>query len=229
MKPMYGDEQPIILAHRGAPHDALENSLTAFMAAVESGFLYLETDVRLGEDGVIYLQHNASTLLPNRLLSIKDRQKPTTLAELLEQFPGHCIAIDPKHQKVVVPLAKLIANAGAANRICIGSSFDARAFAVAALIEQTTGVRPKVARVSAMSVLKLLGNAYVFCKFTLGDADYIHIPHRLVTKRVIRAAHAQDLGIVAWVVNDKTRLKTLLFWGIDGVMTDEPVLAKTAP
>lgn len=228
MKQAYGNKEPIILAHRGAPYQTKENSVAAFTAASDAGFTYLETDVRLGEDGVIYLRHDASSHLPNQLLKVKPGDQAASLAELLDACPDSCIAIDPKHEKVVIPLAQLIARAGAAHRVCIGSSFDGRAEATAHLVDNLTGHRPQVARVSALSIIKLLCNAYVAGRFKLGEADYIHVPNRLVSPAVIKAAHARNLGIIAWVVNDEQRLQTLLSWGVDGVMTDNPRLVKTA-
>jgi glycerophosphoryl diester phosphodiesterase len=48
------------MAHRGFSRDGLENSMTAFRAAVDLGCRYLETDVHTTADGVLLLFHDST-------------------------------------------------------------------------------------------------------------------------------------------------------------------------
>jgi glycerophosphoryl diester phosphodiesterase len=50
---------PLIIAHRGASHDAPENTLAAFRLAWEQGADAIETDLRLTADGEIVAFHDA--------------------------------------------------------------------------------------------------------------------------------------------------------------------------
>jgi len=51
----------LLLAHRGCPVDAPENTLAAFEAAVALGVDGIETDVRLSADGELVLLHDRVT------------------------------------------------------------------------------------------------------------------------------------------------------------------------
>jgi glycerophosphoryl diester phosphodiesterase len=61
--------QPVIVAHRGAPKIARENTLDAFEAAIALNADAIECDVRRTADGVIVVHHNATIPLTRRRLS----------------------------------------------------------------------------------------------------------------------------------------------------------------
>lgn len=48
----------------------------------------------------------------------------------------------------------------------------------------------------------------------------------LVTRELVDAAHALGLRVVPWTVNDVRELTALVDLGVDGVVTDEPALAR---
>jgi glycerophosphoryl diester phosphodiesterase len=50
--------------------------------------------------------------------------------------------------------------------------------------------------------------------------------HELVTRDLIDAAHALRLRVVPWTVNDVRRMAELFALGVDGIVTDEPALAR---
>ena len=52
---------PVVVAHRGAPDRALENSLASFSLAVADGADMIEFDVRLSGDGAPVVVHDART------------------------------------------------------------------------------------------------------------------------------------------------------------------------
>ena len=72
-------DEPLIIAHRGASHDAPENTLAAFRLAWEQGADGIEGDFYLSQDNQIVCIHDKTTKrTADKDLSVKD----TTLAEL---------------------------------------------------------------------------------------------------------------------------------------------------
>lgn len=50
--------------------------------------------------------------------------------------------------------------------------------------------------------------------------------HDVVTRELIDAAHALGLRVVPWTVNDVRQMSELMALGVDGLVTDEPALAR---
>ncbi len=49
--------------------------------------------------------------------------------------------------------------------------------------------------------------------------------YKLVDQELIRAAHALNIQVIPWTVNDADTMRKLLNWGVDGLITDYPDLA----
>jgi glycerophosphoryl diester phosphodiesterase len=77
--------RPRIVAHRGASHDAPENTLSAFRRAWELGVECVELDVHVTRDGHVVVMHDATT----KRIGDRDRRiSDQTLAELRELDVG---------------------------------------------------------------------------------------------------------------------------------------------
>jgi glycerophosphoryl diester phosphodiesterase len=73
------------IAHRGASHNAPENTLAAFYKGLEMGANGLETDLRMSKDGVIVLHHDE---LLNRTTNGTGRLSDYTWTELQQLDAG---------------------------------------------------------------------------------------------------------------------------------------------
>lgn len=58
-------------------------------------------------------------------------------------------------------------------------------------------------------------------------ADAIGPRHTLVTAELVQDAHALGLRVVPWTVNEPERMRELAALGVDGLVTDDPALART--
>ena len=57
----------------------------------------------------------------------------------------------------------------------------------------------------------------------LGFRPDIYSPHHLtLTSAQIEAYHRAGVAVIPWTVNDVTRMRTLLAWGVDGMISDYP-------
>jgi glycerophosphoryl diester phosphodiesterase len=46
----------------------------------------------------------------------------------------------------------------------------------------------------------------------------------IMTKRFIREAHAKNIAVEPWTVNDPGLMRQYIEWGVDGIITDRPDL-----
>jgi glycerophosphoryl diester phosphodiesterase len=128
-------DTPIIIAHRGASHDAPENTLAAFKLAFEQGADGIEGDFYLSKDNQIVCMHDKTTKrTSNKDLSVADstleelrqldvgswkaprfaNERIPTLAEVLKVVPkGKVIYVEIKCGPEIVPhLPKVFRESG---------------------------------------------------------------------------------------------------------------------
>jgi glycerophosphoryl diester phosphodiesterase len=142
----------LIIAHRGASHDAPENTLAAFKLAIEQGADGFEADFYLGKDGHVVCLHDADTkrvagkklsatgasFEELRALDVGSWKGPRwkgermpTLEEVLAAVPdGKKIFIELKSSREVVgPMAKILAASKLSPAQIVVISFHADAIA----------------------------------------------------------------------------------------------------
>ena len=213
--------------------------MVAFRRAVDEGYGHLETDVRATTDGELIVFHDP------RLDRVTDRRgviaelpfsevrrarvagtEPIPLlAELLEELPDARLNIDAKAAAAVGPLARLITESGAGDRVCVVSFSDRRiADLTAALgsdVAWALGPRETFRLVRA----SLLGRGFV----TSAAAVQVPISYRrmpIVTPRFLASAHDAGLEVHVWTIDDPAEMRRLLALGADGIMTDRPDLLR---
>ncbi len=214
--------------------------MPAFEGAVALGYRYVETDVHVTADGVVVAFHDDRldrvTDRKGRicdlpwsevaLARVDGREPIVRFEELLLAWPDLRINIDPKADQAVEPLARTIADAGAADRVCIGSFSDTRIARCRALLGPTlcTSLGPKaVARLRTASLGVPAGGF---------DQPCAQVPttvkgRTLVDEAFVAAAHERGIAVHVWTIDDTDTMHRLLDLGVDGIMTDEPRVLRT--
>lgn len=232
---------PIPFAHQGAHRDGGpgENTMSAFEAAIDLGYRYVETDVHATSDGVLLAMHDDTLdrvtdrkgTVENmpwsevRRARVQGTEPIPLLEDLLGLWPDVRVNIDPKHDAAVEPLVEVIRRTNAIDRVCIGAFSDRRLARIQALLgpRVCTSAGPRqVARLVAAS------RGLPSRKFT---AACVQVPVRrgpvpLVTDRFVRTAHRFDMPVHVWTINDPDEMARLLELGVDGIMTDAPDVLK---
>jgi len=231
--------RPHAFAHRGFAPDGAENSMTAFGRAVALGYRYLETDVRVTADGVALAFHDAtldrvtdrrgriSTLTWSqvRQARIAGREPIPLLEDLLAAWPDVRINVDVKAGNTTAPAVAAIRRTGSLDRVCVG------AFSTRRIEEVRRELGPRLCTAlgpRAAMRLRLPGADRPRRPLTGWCAQ---VPARIgrrifVDARYVAAAHALDLAVHAWTVNDEAEMVRLLDLGVDGIMTDRADLLR---
>ena len=85
-------------------------------------------------------------------------------------------------------------------------------------IQKVRALRPdwKIGLLSARAVGDL----------TLLDADFLAVSLALARPALVQAAHAAGKELFVWTVNDALSMSQTMSLGVDGVITDEPLLGR---
>lgn len=236
----------LVLGHRGAAGPQRgENSVGAVEGALARGADGVEVDVRLSSDGVLVCSHNpvvetaSGVCLPvashtwgelhraaagagDRLANLEQ-----VLTAIGRHGPCHLVV----EAKPAVDRASAWSTVEAVHQALDGvspdvtvtvSSFDWRLLALV----RSTGSRVRTAA---------LGGTHVPAHLVLQQAlDAGHQEAHLGLAALRQAPHAVRLArhlgvaVTAWTVNGLEELRRVAQWGVDGVITDNVALARTA-
>lgn len=229
---------PLAFAHRGYSTEGLENSLTAFHSAVGLGYQYLETDVHTTVDGQAVVFHDESLdrvtdgsgrineLTSDELAKVRigGNEPIPTLAQLLAALPDACFNLDVKDKASIQPLAQVIEELGAHDRVLVASFSDRRRRAVLRRLSRPVASSAGIGVVAAFLLLGPLRIKPVL-QWLLRDVDCLQVPERRGFVRVVTAgsvarAHSLGLQVHVWTINDPDEMHRLLDLGVDGLMTD---------
>lgn len=241
---------PRVLAHRGfVPPDAegiVENTLAAFAAAHAAGTEYVESDCHLTADGTVVLFHDPDlsriTGDPRPLTDVGSAELArvmaargglATVSDALESFPALRFTLDVKADAAALPFGRAIARH--ADRVLVASFSDARRRA-ALEAARAAGGHPATSAGTATIARTLAALASRSARLTqraLTGIDALQIPERrggirILSERMLNAAHEAEVEVHVWTVNDPTDMARLLDAGVDGIITDRTDLAVRA-
>ncbi|HEX9051937.1 MAG TPA: glycerophosphodiester phosphodiesterase [Anaeromyxobacter sp.] len=150
-----------------------------------------------------------------------------TFAEALARFPRMRFNVDAKSEDpdLAEALARDVRAAGAVDRVCLGSFFDAQAERLGRLLPDACRYLPQDAATCHVLNAKSGGRG-AGCPRGFDLAD---LPHRLgvmtiVDAKVVAYFHAHGIPVHVWTVDDEREMRELLAIGVDGIVTDRPDL-----
>jgi glycerophosphoryl diester phosphodiesterase len=225
---------PVALAHRGGAADAPENTMRAFTNAVSLGYRYLETDVRVTTDGVVFVFHDEdlSRLCgrPGRISELRAAEVATarvhgtepipTLDELLDAWPDARLNIDCKSEHGVGPLADVIVRHDALDRVCLTSFSDRRVNRMRRILGRTLCTAAGRWELVGLKLVGLSGSAHA------AQVPVRRGPVTVVSSGFIRRCHRHDIAVHVWTIDDPAEMHRLLDLGVDGIMTDHPAVLR---
>lgn len=147
-----------------------------------------------------------------------------TLEEVFSAFPGLRINIDIKQQvlSIVEPFARLLEEHHKLDEVMVGSFHESEL----SHFRRRCPAVATAAGVMEVRLFYLLNLLHLEAAF-LPRADAFQIPERygdrqIINPRFIRAAHAHNMEVHVWTVDEVEDMRRLLDWGVDGIMSDYP-------
>jgi glycerophosphoryl diester phosphodiesterase len=237
--------RPTIFAHRGASAHAPENTLAAFQLAVQQGAPAIELDAKLSVDGEIVIIHDQTVdrttngsgvvrKLPLEVLKSLDAgaffhtqfkgERIPTLAEVFESVGGK-VFINIEITNYASPfddlplkVANLVLRYGLEGTVLF-SSF------LASSLRRAHKIAPQV----PLGLLAFSGIKGLLVRSWLGlrkPYAAIHPEAGDATTQLIARAHRYNRRVHAYTVNDPQQMRNLFAAGIDGIFTDDTLLAQ---
>lgn len=151
-------------------------------------------------------------------------------AEALRRLPRMRFNVDAKSDDAALAeaLARAVREAGAEERVCVGSFSDEQAERLGALLPGVCRFLPQGAATCHVLAAKS-GTDGAGCP---GGYDLADLPHRMAGLTVVDAGlvayfHAKGIPVHVWTVDEEEEMRALLALGVDGIVTDRPdVLAR---
>jgi len=228
---------PRVIAHRGLAVEAPENTLLAFLRALNAGATHLETDIHVTADGAAVIAHDPGlgrvagrdvqvsqlTMPELRRIDLGHGQGFCSLAEALDAFPEARFNIDVKAAEAAAPAVEAIRAARAADRVLITSFATDRRKAVADALPGVASSPAVPEFVPALVGAKLGVGPLV--RRSLRGFVAVQVPERrgpvrIVTPRTVERFHAAGVEVHVWTVNEPSDMLRLLALGVDGIVTD---------
>lgn len=237
------NRKPLIFAHRGACSYAPENTMAAFRLALEQGADGIELDAKLCKDGSVVVIHDQTV---NRTTNGNGGVGDLTQAELQRLDAG--IQFAPKYSGEKIPtLEKVFVELGQKFLINVeltsyASPGDELPEKVAELVKKTgvgkniifssfhPGILGRIRKLMPEIPAGLLTGEGVMAWGNLGvfrktSPLLIHPYFSNVTQKFLDKAHGQGRKVNAWTVDDPREIFRLVGAGVDGIITDDPLLA----
>ena len=234
---------PAIIAHRGDKTQAPENTLAGFQMAVENGADGIELDVKLTADGQVIVLHdqtvdrttNGSGRISNiEFAAVRELdagswfsetfrgERIPALEEVFETFGRHTYMnveltnYATPGDNLVPKVVDMVKKHGLQNKMLF-SSFFARNLQI------TRSLLPEVPR----GLLCLRGRLGLWGRTFGWRVNYFALHPYLtdVTPGLVSRVHAAGKRLNAWTVNPEEQLKRMIGFGVDAIITDDPVLA----
>lgn len=230
--------QTKVIAHRGFSSVAPENTLIAFQKAIDAGANYFELDVHKTKDDSVIVIHDNSLkrtssdgregkieeLTYQELVGAKvgysekfgeefKNEKLPTLREALELAKGQIkVCIEIKVYGVEESVLKTVEELGMDDEVIIFSFY----YPVLAKIRQYDKDIPILyLKSDADEETIYYAEAIKANAIGVGTATTI-------TKEFLEFAHAQDMEVWQWTVNEEAEMQRLIKIGIDGIITNFP-------
>ena len=147
-----------------------------------------------------------------------------TLEEVFEAFPDMRMTIEIKktNTSMAKPFCDLIRKHNMQDKILAASFHDER-------LKEFRRECPEVATSSAKNeTTTFVLMTKVFIGGWYSPAFYsLQVPEKsggitVMTPGFVRAAHARNLAVEPWTINDEETMRKLIEWGVDGIITDRP-------
>ena len=211
-----------MISHRGAHQTRPENSIPAFLRAIELGAEAIELDVHGTKDGTVVVHHdrivNALDMPPRRIsdLSLSELQEfrlddgieIPTLAAVLDAIESKATVYVEIKASLIEPLVVRVIREHSAT--CAVHSFDHR------IVKTVKSIFPAI----RTGVLQVARHVDPVAALVASGAEDLWQDVSYIDEDLVARAHRINARVIAWTGNDAEQWEALRRMGVDGICTD---------
>ncbi len=231
-------KMPTIIAHRGASQKAPENTLAACREAINCKTDWIEFDVREVADGGLYLFHDADLKRFNlgetkvETLTSEEAEKidvgtwfdpkyaaerPPTLRKTLEVcLEGKTVPLIERKTGPAAAYIKVLRELDVMDQVVL-QAFDWD------FLEDARKLEPNL-KLGALGSKALEPKHWEQLKRL--KPDWVGWNHKDLTAEMVAEFQKENFKVAVWTVNDLARIRKVVSFGIDGLITDRPAAAR---
>jgi len=231
------EDDAIIIAHRGAAGAAPENTLAAVRRAIEDGTDWVEIDVQESRDGEVVVVHDSDFMkLAGNPLKIWEGD----LAELQQIDIGSWFAPEFASERVPTLRQVLSETRGRATLLIElkyyghDEALEQRVIDVVeemGMADEVIAMSLHLPGVTKLKALRPQWTVGLLAATAVGDlsrldVDFLAVNAGMATPAFIGRANGAGKPVYVWTVNDALSMTSWLSRGVDGLITDEPAMAR---
>jgi glycerophosphoryl diester phosphodiesterase len=226
-----------IIAHRGAAGSRPENTLAAINQAADDRADWIEIDVQETTDDEVVVAHDSDFM---KLAGVDLKIWDATMADLAEIDIGSWF--DPSYSGERTPtLRQALEAVKGRGKVMIELKYyghdvdlESRVVGIVEEMDMASDVSVmslKYDGVRKMQALRPDWRYGVLAAKAIGDlaaleADFLALNTGQVSLQLIRRAHEQGKQVYVWTVDDPLTMSRMISMGVDGLITNEPALAR---
>ena len=227
-----------IIAHRGSSLDAPENTIAAVERAILDGADWVEIDVQETADGRVVLAHDRDLM---KVGGVPLRIGTSTYDELVQIDIGSWFSPEFADERIplleeVLELAR--GRAGVLVELKYYGTEEALEQRVVDLVEaygmveETEHMSLSLGATLKLKDLRPAWTVGLLTAVAVGDltrqegVDFLAVNSGIATVPFIQRAQAAGHPVYVWTVNDPVDMSILISKGVDGLITDDPALAR---
>lgn len=230
-----------IIGHRGCDSAGQENTVAAFLKAIELGAEWVEMDIRKTRDGVLVVWHDIDVeglrVRGTLLEELKDAAEANemvleTLEEVLQALEGKIkLDVELKEIGYESEVVDLILKYFTPAEFLVKSFFDESVVVVksgypAVKAGLLLGQRRRDGEAWKDWVGRRWSEFFPWKRVKACAADFVGLHWSLCKFGLHEKAVARGLGVQVWTLNSAKRIKKfMLSYAVSGIVTDKPELA----
>ncbi len=231
-------QQPLSVSHRGVSQkDGVQNSISALRKTTRLKPDYVEMDVQLTKDHQFVVFHDfqlapltghsgtpqSKTLAQLTKMTVHEHRQSAPIAS----FDDYLARANQLHQKLLIEIkTPTTDNPGLVQHFL--NKYQANIEAHGHMVQSLNWHIVEAVKKAAPKIQTGYILPFNFIGPPISNADFYAVEMTTVNSHFIQAAHQENKAVFVWTPNDQQAVQRMMYFGADGVVTDNLTAVKQA-